>query len=194
MNNHYRTSTIALMTILGLAVFACDKGKAQADQESPAPEASNLQSASSPPTAHSALTEKRAALASYERIRLSLAKDVIAKASADAAALERDARAVAKADTARSEAWTSLADAAKALHGMSNEDADAVRNSFGKVSEHLVSALAEDNEAAKGLHVFECPMAQGYKKWVQSAAKIENPYMGTRMPSCGSASDWVGDE
>lgn len=188
MNNHYPASAILLTTILGLGVFACDKDRTKADQESPAPAASNVQSASSPSAPPSALTEKRAALASYERIRLSLAKDAIEKASADAAALERDARAVAEADLARSEVWASLAEAAKALHAMSKEDAEGVRKSFGEVSKHLVSALSEDAEAAKGLHVFECPMAQGYEKWVQPAEQISNPYMGKSMPECGSES------
>jgi hypothetical protein len=143
---------------------------------------------SSPATAEATVAEKRTALASYERVRSALARDAVGAIAANAEALERDARAVATADRARSAVWTSLADAAKALHGMPKQDADAVRRSFGDVSKHLLSALAEDEEAARGLHVFECTMAQAYDKWVQPAERISNPYMGTRMPECGSRS------
>lgn len=97
---------------------------------------------------------------------------------------------MAKVDSARSQGWTSVADAAKDLKTMSKNDADAVRKSFGDVSEHLLRLLALDRELASELHVFECPMAQGYKRWVQSGKKISNPYMGTRMPECGSESSF----
>jgi hypothetical protein len=33
-------------------------------------------------------------------------------------------------------------------------------------------------------------MAPGYGQWVQSGDKLDNPYMGKRMPRCGSARDW----
>jgi hypothetical protein len=71
---------------------------------------------------------------------------------------------------------------------MPKDDADTVRKAFGEVSQRLLAILAADRSLAEGLHVFECPMAQGYKKWAQPAAKISNPYMGTRMPECGSES------
>jgi threonine/homoserine/homoserine lactone efflux protein len=35
-------------------------------------------------------------------------------------------------------------------------------------------------------HVFECPMAKGYKRWVQPTDELENPYMGQEMLTCGS--------
>jgi len=188
MNYLYRTVGIMALTAIGFATVACNKGSAKAEQESPASSQPTAQSASSPTAAQPSVAEKRTALASYERIRSSLAIDAIGAVAVDAAALEREARAVAKADVAKSQAWTGVANAAKALHGMPKDDADAVRKSFGEVSKHLLGVLSEDVESAKGLHVFECPMAQGYKKWVQPAAKISNPYMGTRMPECGAES------
>ena len=183
---HMLAVTFAIAT--ALSVTACDNETARAEQRSPAqPKAESV--ASSSPT-QSADREKLAALDSYERIRASLAKDAISATTADAAALERSARAVAKADSARAEGWTSLADATKELHAMSKNDADAVRMSFGEVSKYMVSVLSHDAETAKDLHVFECPMAQGYKKWVQPAETVSNPYMGTRMPECGSKSSF----
>ena len=81
-----------------------------------------------------------------------------------------------------------VASEAEKLEDMSKEDAEAVRKAFGDLSEQVLRVLSADRALAEGLHVFECPMAQGYKKWVQPTAKLSNPYMGTRMPTCGSGS------
>ena len=56
------------------------------------------------------------------------------------------------------------------------------------MSRHLLALLRAEDSLASGLHVFECPMADGYGRWVQPSADISNPYMGTRMPACGSES------
>ncbi len=81
-----------------------------------------------------------------------------------------------------------IASAAKGLG--SAGDVEAARSAFGEVSRHVVALLAADRTLAEGKHVFECPMAAGYKKWIQPTAKLENPYMGTKMLSCGGESTW----
>lgn len=67
---------------------------------------------------------------------------------------------------------------------MSKNDADAVRKSFGDVSEHLLRLLALDQDLASELHVFECPMAQGYKKWVQPGKRS---LIRIWVPACPNA-------
>jgi len=54
----------------------------------------------------------------------------------------------------------------------------------------MVALMVAEPSLSRGRHVFECPMANGYRKWIQPGANISNPYMGTRMPTCGSATDW----
>ena len=41
-----------------------------------------------------------------------------------------------------------------------------------------------------GRLVFRCPMATGYGKWIQTKAPLENPLFGSKMLTCGEASDW----
>ena len=65
-------------------------------------------------------------------------------------------------------------------------DLPRLRREFGDVSRHVVALLTAEASLARGLHVFECPMAEGYGRWVQPSADISNPYMGTRMPACGT--------
>jgi membrane fusion protein, copper/silver efflux system len=147
----------------------------------------SVQSATSKDTANT--NASKSALARYESIRASLAKDDIGAATAGAKSLESSARsAAAEATGAAKQQWTEVAKAAARLSALPKDDADAVRKAFGNVSEALILLLKADTELAEGLFVFECPMAQGYDKWVQPAPKLENPYMGTKMLECGSKS------
>ena len=131
----------------------------------------------------------KSALGRYESIRASLARDDIGVALAEAKSLESSARsASAKATGAAKQQWTEVAQAAARLSALPKGDADAVRKAFGDVSERVIAVLKANKQLAQGLFVFECPMAQGYKKWVQPAPKLENPYMGTKMLECGSKS------
>jgi Cu(I)/Ag(I) efflux system membrane fusion protein len=80
----------------------------------------------------------------------------------------------------------SLATAAGELAKTDAGDMPAVRLAFGGVSEKLIAVLEAEPAYAKDLHTFECPMAKGYKLWVQPDPKLENPYMGQKMLSCGT--------
>lgn len=64
------------------------------------------------------------------------------------------------------------------------------RKAYGEVSRHVVALLVSYPSLAAGRFVFQCPMAPGYRKWVQIDAKLQNPYMGQRMPACGGSTDW----
>lgn len=181
--------TLVLAGIVAVATAACDKSSPETKTEQASKTEAKSPPAEAPAAKNKDAASDRAALASYESVRASLAKDAVAATTAGAASLEKSARTAARAASGdASHNWKLVADAAKRLHDMPKDDADAVRKAFGDVSQHLVAVLAADRALAEGLHVFECPMAQGYKKWVQPAAKIENPYMGTRMPECGSES------
>jgi hypothetical protein len=76
--------------------------------------------------------------------------------------------------------------AADALAKAPADDIEATRQAFGEVSKPVVALLTAVPEAAKDFHVFECPMAKGYKRWVQPEAKLANPYMGSKMLECGT--------
>jgi hypothetical protein len=139
-----------------------------------------------------------ALLSAYEAIRAKLASDQVAAIGSDAASLQA---AATQADAAATQAdknasaplrkpLRSLAAAAKQLKDMPKKDADAVRRAFGELSRHVVALLAAEPKLRVGRHLFQCPMAPGYGQWVQSGDKLDNPYMGKRMPRCGSARDW----
>jgi hypothetical protein len=180
--------TISIATLVTLALSsACEKGaSATADEPATAKTGTSDREASG---GADTKAQKRTALTHYEAIRAALSKDAVTAVGADAAALARAGRSVSQqAKGAEQQHWAKLTDAAKNLADMPKADADAVRKAFGDVSKHLLGALSKDAALAEGLHVFECPMAQGYQKWVQPSPKLSNPYMGKSMPECGTRS------
>jgi Cu(I)/Ag(I) efflux system membrane fusion protein len=69
-------------------------------------------------------------------------------------------------------------------------DLEKARAAFGEVSRLLMILANCDPRLAEGWHVFSCPMAKGFNKWMQPSGQLENPYMGQAMPTCGSPADW----
>ena len=184
-----KTIITALMTV---AALGCDSDAKPSSNEKPAAQPTRSGKAEETPGGLS--TEARTgigiALGDYEDIRAKLAQDDLESVSG--AALKKSAESVAvKAPEALRDHLAALADAAGKLEEAPKGDADAVRKAFGEVSRSAIALLTAEESLRKDLHVFECPMAQGYKKWVQPSETKENPYMGQKMLQCGSASTWT---
>lgn len=187
---------------LALTLAACgkDKGGDQpARDPAAAPAADPAKPAGEPaaePAPQPAAKDSDAAgltgvLEQYEQIRAQLASDDVESAVAGAAKLESAAEsAVGSAPAATKTHLEQVATASGEMAEVAATDADAVRKAFGEVSKPMVELLSAAPELREGWHVFECPMAPGYKKWVQPTAELANPYMGTEMLTCGSEADW----
>ncbi|HKC34461.1 MAG TPA: DUF3347 domain-containing protein [Chitinophagaceae bacterium] len=66
-------------------------------------------------------------------------------------------------------------------------DVEAERMHFSELSTHTYE-LVKAFGAGKKIYYDHCPMALGNKgaNWLSESATIENPYMGKKMPECGS--------
>ena len=182
---NHRTSLFVTLATATVLAGGCAK-------EPDAPPAGNEQTANDTKSADPKATVA-ATLTAYEDIRAKLAADDIAGATAQADALANAAtEAAADAPEALRGELSNTARAAEALSKTPTDDPDAVRKAFGEVSRFVVALLATDSSLREGTHVFECPMAQGYQKWVQRTDATENPYMGKRMLACGSKATWEG--
>lgn len=95
-------------------------------------------------------------LAGYEKVHTALAADDLGKAKTAAKDLGEDGTDIAQAK--------SLADA---------------RATFEKLSAKAKSLITGQS----GFYVVHCPMLK--KDWVQTNEKVENPYGGKEMRSCG---------
>lgn len=106
--------------------------------------------------------EQRTFLRGYEKVRSALAADDLASAQAAAAALNIDENAAELVQTG------------------SLEDARAAFKKLSKRAVHLAEGQA-------GYFIAHCPMVKGGGgNWVQTTAKVSNPYFGKSMATCGS--------
>ena len=59
------------------------------------------------------------------------------------------------------------------------------RDAFGKMTDALIAYLdAQKVKPGNGVRVAYCPMIR--KPWLQKDGKIQNPYYGSQMLTCGS--------
>lgn len=140
-----------------------------------------------------ALDAVRSALSAYEETRELLASDRFGGLDASAGRLAGSLEAAeeALADGTPPEVALHLEEAATAARNLARaSDLAAAREAFGEVSRALIALAAADPRLAEGWHVFECPMAEPFPKWMQPSEDLDNPYMGKVMATCGSASDW----
>lgn len=142
-----------------------------------------------PPMAFDAM---RGAMDAYERARAKLAGD-------DTRAVVDDARAIAGAMRAvhdalppgRGDVIDATTAAREAAEHLSKASAiDDMRRDFATLSRCLVPLVGLDARLTAGWRVFECPMFEGHPPWMQRPAAADNPFMGTRMPSCAAATSW----
>jgi Cu(I)/Ag(I) efflux system membrane fusion protein len=144
----------------------------------------------SPPVRASLAT----ALDAYEEIRSSLAQDTLSGVAASgqrlATALSAALSGLEGAPLEVKQRFRAAADEAKDIGKA--ENLDQGRKRFSDLSESVVSIVAADASLSKERHVFECPMVEaGFNKWLQKGDRLENPYMGKKMLSCGSESTWT---
>ena len=140
------------------------------------------------PPAKSELTERL--LTEYEHLKSQLAADR-AVSGEEFKNIAEAAHAAAGAYTGEAKGHTDqLASSAEAAAGKAGEGMAEARDAFGEISRHLIALISAEPELASGHHVFECPMAKGYPKWVQQSESVSNPYLGQEMATCGVASEW----
>lgn len=176
--------TTKLISALALVVVA--SGCSKDDAGTPTTKAPASSEQPSRPAATGETPTTTAMLAEYEAIRVLLVNDTAdgvaeraTKLATIATALGTDAREPAAGHL------SAAAQAARALAAADAGDLAAVRVAFGELSRPLVALVSADAALAAGVHTFECPMAEGYARWIQPTAELENPYMGQKMLACG---------
>lgn len=110
----------------------------------------------------------------YEVVRKALAADNLKAAKNGAAAL---------AKLAKKEKRGGIVGSSERLSA--TKDMAAARLAFGELSKQTILLLQKQPSLTKGLTAYQCPMAKGYKKWLQADSEMANPYMGKRMLKCG---------
>lgn len=182
--------SLSLIVAVGLMAANCKKDGGAA----PEPHASAVEQAQSgqPAAFRAPAPEVTAVLQAYESIRASLAQDQTGGIAAAADNLSAAAAtALANASSSVRVHLEGIRTEAQSLKSAATSDIETMRRGFGEISRHVVALVQASPSLQTGRFVFECPMAKGYKKWVQGSASIENPYMGKEMLACGAATTWV---
>lgn len=168
----HRALRVGAIAFAMLGAVACNKAKEEAPKSS------------LPGAVRTSINQ---ALSAYEEIRVALSQDRanVRGPSMKLAGAARVALSTGAPTTLRVP-LEGLSAAAQKLATLVTQDLAEVRGAFGEVSESVVALLAAEPSLQKGRYVFECPMAKGYKKWVQVNDKVSNPYFGSEMPECGA--------
>lgn len=111
------------------------------------------------------------AFAHYEQVRVALSTDTLPDVAMHAEMLAPLAEKIGGA--------RAKASAAQLVKAKTLEDA---RKHFGELSAILVPKFQA--EKIPGTQAYMCAMKQ--KPWMQRGEKVENPYFGKAMPTCGS--------
>lgn len=122
----------------------------------------------------------------YERLRAALVEDTFQAVGGIADALAAEVKALLS-DAAESNKpfLETLGASIPSLKATKEED---LRLAFGKVSEPIVRLYKATGGTFSDYYY--CPMAKGYAYWLQpKGMPTSNPYMGTKMASCGMKED-----
>ncbi len=170
------------LTVLGGGMSADGAGPAGMN------ETTGLRPIEYPPIALDAL---RSAVDAAERTRAALARDDVAGIPEAATSIAQALKAAASAAPKdRSDLGEALSHAAsEAEHLARQKSLDDTRKAFAGFNADFLPLVGADARLASGLHVFECPMFD-HARWMQRAETAQNPYLGTKMLSCGTASSW----
>jgi Cu(I)/Ag(I) efflux system membrane fusion protein len=157
--------------------------------DSSAKSAQGLERVEYPPMAFDAM---RSAMDAYDRTRAKLVGDDAHAVATDAHAMSEALRAVHDAlPPSRGDlidTTTAVREAAEHLAAATT--IEETRNDFAALSSRLLPLIGADARLTSGWHVFECPMFEGHPHWMQRSPGPDNPYMGARMPSCGTTTSW----
>ena len=158
MKNPLRSLTVLLALLAGLAASAHESG--------------------APLTA-----PQKTFLAHYEVVRAALAADDLVAAKIAAAALAAEPIPAPPVPPTPEQAERQAAFAATVKKLAAADSLVAARDAFKALSKRAVHVA----QGQPGYHVAHCPMVpDDAGRWVQTSLEISNPYLGKRMPACGS--------
>jgi predicted RNA methylase len=117
----------------------------------------------------------KAIVDSYLEIQAQLAADKFD-------AIKAPARAIADRAAQMGTSGNAIAKAAAGVERAA--DLSAAREAFGALSDAVIAAArAEEWKDVKDVKIAFCPMVK--RSWLQKDEKIQNPYFGTQMSTCG---------
>ena len=127
--------------------------------------------------------EQKAFLSQYEAVRAALAADDLAAVKKAAAAVVTESKTPPKEPLTDEQKERQVKFAANVKKIASADSLKTAREAFKALSKRAIHYA----EGKEGYYVANCPMVEGGEgDWVQTSKKINNPYFGKQMLTCGS--------
>lgn len=121
----------------------------------------------------------------HEKIRAALADDQAQAAVIEARAL------ITLLSTHQKDLPPAILESLQKLSSGSTQSIAEIRMLYGEWQKQLVLHLQQEKELRALFTLFECPMAKGYRRWIQPInTTMANPYMGKNMLECGFEVKW----
>ncbi len=178
-------SSIVIITILALQT-SCASGK-QKDISSTATNADSTANVNPLSTVFTAYLDLKNALAKDDGAAASDAAKVLFK--------EIDKLPMDKLSKEQHTAWMKYMDKLSydAEHIKGTTDIDHQREHFMSLSKNMYAVAKAFGTNTADLYYQYCPMANDGKGayWLSADQKISNPYLGKKMPSCGSTKETI---
>jgi uncharacterized protein YxeA len=136
-------------------------------------------------------------LSAYLDLKNALAKDDGSNASSSAKELFKaiDKVSLDKLSTEQHRLWMKYSEKLSydAEHIKETMDIEHQREHFVSLSKNMYQVIKEFNTNGYTVYYQFCPMANDGKGayWLSEAEKISNPYMGKKMPGCGSTKETI---
>ncbi|MDN3584973.1 DUF3347 domain-containing protein [Mucilaginibacter flavus] len=189
---------ISVTCLASFSMVACNNTNKSASNSSKDSTGTNSAGTSNP--AKSGLDSKTTAavkemVGNYLDLKNALAKDNSTDAATSGKALSEgfmkfDQSALT---STQKKSFTDIADDAKEMAehiGMSAGKLPHQREHFDMLSKDMID-FVKLFSAGQGLYVDHCPMYNNNKgaDWISETKDIKNPYLGTKMPTCGSVKE-----
>lgn len=135
-------------------------------------------------------------LTAYFKLKNALSSDDYKTAKASAKTMLDEISKVSMAEMTKEqhEVWMKYSKKLSydAQHISETDEIDHHREHFVTLSKNMIE-VAKAFPADEPLYVQFCPMANGGKGayWLSENEKISNPYMGKKMPTCGSTKETI---
>lgn len=182
------------VAMIAISVSACKSGSDNntADKKADTIQAANTASQSAPANADMGITE---IVNQYLQIKNALAndngKDAAAAGNAFVASLNKVQKNALTAE--KKKAWDDLSDDAKEMAehiGQSAEKIEHQREHFDMLSKDMYD-MVKAFGPGQPLYNDYCPMYNNKKGaiWLSETKEIKNPYLGKKMPTCGTVKE-----
>jgi hypothetical protein len=133
------------------------------------------------------LAGEPAFLVDYIDIKNALVNDKYEQVKQEATDLQSSLEKSELSEKQRTDLENSISQLAEA------QDVKAQREAFAQLSQQLYQAVQNTNLTDKPLYWQNCAMAMGGQgaNWLSYEEQVQNPYMGQRMPGCGSVEETI---